>query len=383
MKALIVVIGYNRIASLKRLFDSIISAYFPNDSIIDLFVSLDYSDLQEKIFKELYSTDWNYGTFKIIKHKSRLGLKKHVIYCGNLSKDYDFVIMLEDDLTVSKTFFSFALESIKYYLNFDKIAGISLYSHKKNPLNLIPFTPIFNGSDTFLLQYAQSWGQVFTKNMWKKFHDFYVLNLNFDFINSSLPTNIKNWSEKSWLKFYMAYIYVKDLYFVYPYNSFSTNHSEKGEHNIDSNSLFMVPLENKSRNFIFHSLTDHILYDIFFENHPSFLSDSNLNIDEITIDIYGTKPNSLYKRYLYTTELLSFKILKGFKIKYKPHEINLNNFELGNDIFLYDTNKKSKRRMFSIRSLNHKFLYYYGIKVNFYIIFKSFLKYLFPDVSSK
>ena len=53
----IVIVGYNRINSIKRLLNSVVSAYYPEGEI-DLIISLDYSDIQADLIEEIKKYKW-------------------------------------------------------------------------------------------------------------------------------------------------------------------------------------------------------------------------------------------------------------------------------------------------------------------------------------
>ena len=85
MKPAIVVVSYNRPNSLRRLLNSVKSAvYHSND--IRLIISVDYQDSHNhnEVVQLANEFDWVYGEKKIIEHKENLGLKAHVLSCGDL-----------------------------------------------------------------------------------------------------------------------------------------------------------------------------------------------------------------------------------------------------------------------------------------------------------
>ena len=95
----IVVVAYNRPDSLNRLLDSLTKVNYEGHNV-PLIISIDYSG-KDDVYLAAEAFEWKFGEKKIIRHPENLGLKKHVLSCGDLVKDYDAVIILEDDLLVS------------------------------------------------------------------------------------------------------------------------------------------------------------------------------------------------------------------------------------------------------------------------------------------
>lgn len=143
-----------------------------------------------------------------------------------MTEYYDAVVVLEDDLMVSKYYYTYVKQALAFYCDDCKIAGISLYKHQTHPGVYRPFEPVNNGYDVYMQQFAMSWGQCWSNTMWKKFKNWYLENEQKDLTEGNvLPQYIANWNKQSWLKYYMRYIVEKDKYFVYPYFSLSTNAS--------------------------------------------------------------------------------------------------------------------------------------------------------------
>ena len=216
MNIAIVVIAYNRHLSLGRLLNTIEKSEF--DSKADLIISI-----EGNATKEVYNEAKNFRPKKlnkiIINRKERLGLRKHVIACGDLVNDYDGIIILEDDLLVDKYFYLYAVESL-FFLQKDSksIAGIALYSHEYNEYANLPFRAMHNGFVTYPVQIPCSWGQCWTRDQWQGFKNWYN-GKSADYLNQleGLPDQVKAWPESSWKKYFHGYIVEHGLYFMYPY----------------------------------------------------------------------------------------------------------------------------------------------------------------------
>ncbi|WKA53997.1 hypothetical protein [Planococcus shixiaomingii] len=332
----IVVVAYNRLHSLSRILKSLNEAQYDNQKV-PLIISIDKSKNND-VVNFAHSFQWLHGEKEVIEHSSRLGLRKHVLFCGNLTEKYDSLIVLEDDIYVSKYFYSYSIKSIEKYKDCVDIAGISLYSHQINVGVHRPFTPEFNGQDAFFLKYAQSWGQIWTRRMWKEFFQWY--KKNDESLNNvdSLPQYIKDWSASSWLKYYNAYILENNKYFLYPYTSLTSNFTDSGTHNDISTTSYQVPLLYYSKKeYNLPTFEEKSLkYDMYFENENLY-SFINIAKRDLCIDLYASKISHENKRFWLTTKIENYKIIKSFALQLKPHEINIKANLEGNEIFLYDT----------------------------------------------
>ncbi|MBC6003808.1 MAG: glycosyltransferase family A protein [Paeniclostridium sordellii] len=353
----IVVIGYDRLHCIERLLKSLDRAVY--DDCIDLIISIDNSG-NEDLYKYVKEFNWKFGNKTVIIRSERLGLKKHVIECGNLTKEYEYIVVLEDDTYVSPYFYNYTKQAIKFYENNENIAGISLYKHKRNIDASKVFENEKNEFDSFFIQYAQSWGQVWSRKEWNNFMEWYNKNGDSFEYSNKVPSNLFQWSNKSWLKYHIRYCIENNKYFVYPNISHSSNFNNMGSHAIANSPAYQTDLMYGKKEYKFMPFNKNaIKYDSFFERED--LGDM-LGIDrgELCIDIYGMKQNKENKKYWLTTRLEDFRIIKSFGLELKPHEMNVINQIEGNGIFLYDTSIIEKNY---IKSKIHRYnshLYYQG-----------------------
>lgn len=345
----IVVVGYNRTESIERLCNSLCKANYSEP--VDLIVSIDNSG-EDKVEKYAETIIWNYGN-KIIKtFPERLGLRNHILTCGNYLNefDYDAIVVLEDDIVVAEDFFNFVVQAVERYRNDDNIAGISLYTHLWNATADRPFIPLYCGYDIFFMRYPQSWGQVWMKKQWNEFYKWYkdkeYLKINRD----SIPNNVMNWPESSWLKFHVQYCIARNKYFVYPYQSLSTNFADAGTHYAFNTNKMQVPLSvAKNKKYIFPDTMEiNAVYDEYYESKSlgSYIGENTL------INLYGQKKHT-NENYILSMEKLPYKIIKSYGLQMRPVELNVINDVKGNDLYLYDTayraNKPKKKHISLIR----------------------------------
>lgn len=359
-KPAIVLVTYNRIESFKRLLSSVINANY-NYNDITLVVSIDHSEKSNEIENIAKEAIWKYGNITIIKHEQNLGLRKHVISCGDLSYKYGSVIILEDDLVVAKDYYNYVVNALNHYGNNDKITGISLYSHTWNGYAKYQFIPQKNDYDVFFGQFSVSWGQCWTCEHWDKFKKWYEKNQILP-TGIEMPSQIKKWGKQSWGKYFVHYILQNDLYYVMPYYSFSTNFHEAGVHSKKNNDAFQVPLtEFNNHDYKFPSFEEGIKYDIFFERmiDKDFMI-NDISINDICVDLYGQRANITKKKYILTTRKYLCDDIAHFGLHFRPQEKNVIEKVEGNDIHLYET-LTIKNRLGS--NLSTILYHYYDINV--------------------
>lgn len=335
MKIAVVAVGYNRVFSMERLFASLNNAVYFDDKV-DLIISLDKSNIEQKMIDMANKVDWQHGEKIIRTFPERQGLRPHILQCGDLTNEYDAVIVLEDDLVVSKGYYSYVKQCIERYGDDERIAGISLYMHQTVPGVFRPFIPANDGSDVFLMQFAQSWGQCWTRKMWRGFREWYDEQEGKLQSDGIIPEYVAKWDDKSWLKYYIKYTAEKKFYHVYPYVSLTTCVSEVGEHTEDINSRFQVPLIQKEIKYRFPDFGDEIKYDVFFER---ILDTCACDLKgKITMDLYGMRTKWEGADYLISTAIRPFECIKKYGLNYRPHEENVLSESDGTDIFVYDLN---------------------------------------------
>ncbi|MFQ5509843.1 MAG: glycosyltransferase family A protein [Leptospirillia bacterium] len=286
----IVVAAYNRPDALSRLLGSLAAADFPDGGGVPLVISIDRSD-SDAVADVARAFDWAHGPKEVICHPENLGLREHILRCGDLSQRGGGVIVLEDDLFVSRHFYDYVRRAMDHYGEDDRVAGISLYSHRTNPYLREPFVPVEDGSDVFFLQLASSWGQAWSALQWRRFRDWYgegreVLETD------PVPWHVARWPDSSWLKRFIKYMVETDRYFVYPRVSLTTNFGDPGTHFGRRDSMFQVPLLEAPCNFRFHSLDESVsVYDAHFEPTPATVDRMTDRFHGVSyeVDLYRSK----------------------------------------------------------------------------------------------
>jgi hypothetical protein len=132
----VIVIAHRRLGGLKRVLASIEGSNVPASLDVRLVISVDGDPSEEvRAFVKNYRSQ-KFATENIIRTQN-LGLRGHLLVCGDMSENYDGIIVIEDDIFVADSFLYFAAAAIEYSLGQEKIAGISLYSYEWNELQCL------------------------------------------------------------------------------------------------------------------------------------------------------------------------------------------------------------------------------------------------------
>lgn len=325
----IVIPAFRRDTSLKRLLNSIREAWFPEPPVI--VISLEGGATQ-KVLDVAEEFKRSFPNVFLKKHDKCLGLRRHIIECGDHALTDGSVIILEDDLWVDRYFYYFAVQALDDYAENENVAGIALYSPQFSEISQLPFIPIHNGYDTYPMRTPCSWGQAWSAAQWKQFKDWYQ-NTNESNLRKieGLPESVKNWPESSWKKYFAGYICVKSLYFVYPYQPYATNCSDAGgTHIVGGTDQFQVTLADQMRVFPILRFapvekTNAVSYDSYMECSGDVVFRAlKMSRDEVEIDLHGSKPLSLLRLRKFALTIRSASAVeREYPLAFRPPEMNL------------------------------------------------------------
>lgn len=339
----IIVIGYNRISSIGRLLNRLNACEYPHDSV-PLVVSLDNCGKTD-VYDFASSFNWAHGQMEVLLQPERLGCKRHVLKCGTYIERYgwDAAIVMEDDVYPSAAFYQYALQAVEKYRNDDRIAGISLYAMPQNQTVRLPFAPVLSGYDAYFMQLAQSCGQVWMRRQWKAFEDWYSAHSDVFTECPGIPQNVCRWPESSWLKYHIRYCVETDKYFVYPYQSLTTNFSDVGQHTGIASNTLQTQLQESARSaYRFPDLDSApVVYDAWHENR-GLANSLGVAPDSVCIDVFGGKDNVEKKRFWLTTLPRSYKVIRSYSLTLFPMDMNVICGLEGDEIFLYDTTEAAE-----------------------------------------
>lgn len=267
MRGVLCVVAYNRVDSLIRLMRQIDEVNLSKHSI-DFVVSVDYSDLQDELVEKLKTCSFK-NHYELLRHNSNLGLKRHVLKCGAFveNDEYDYVIVLEDDLCISIQFIEFVNKAVSFIDCQDSVAAISLYSYQIEENTLLPFRRVPDGFDAYYMQFPPSWGQIWSKRSWRLFSGWLKKNDCDNFFDHRIPKYICDWPICSWKKHFARFLVDAGMYVLYPNYSLTTNPGVNGTNQNSAGLLFDTPLLRESINWRLPLLNDvSVKYNMSFSS---------------------------------------------------------------------------------------------------------------------
>jgi hypothetical protein len=321
----IVVVAFERPDSLARLLRSLAAADYEKCGEVPLVISLDGGG-SAAARAEAARFEWEHGPLRIIERSRRLGLREHVLACGDLSQEYGAVIVLEDDLFVSPGFYRYALRARAFYGGEDRISGISLYTDDYNEYAKLRFVPFDDGFDNHFIQSASSRGQMWTDRQWRAFRSWQ--DSEDEQSGAVLPAAVTAWPDSSWKKDFIRYVSDTDRYVVYPRTSLSTNFGDAGTHYPRPTDVWQVPLQlagSRAPEPRFSTLEDSLSV---YDNHYEFdsarlrsLSPALAGLD-FACDFYGSKdPAQLRCEWMISVRECS-RPERGYGFELVPAEAN-------------------------------------------------------------
>jgi hypothetical protein len=322
------VVAFNRPEALSRLLGAIGRGVYASRPTV--FISLD-GGASEAVVDVAVAFRHPDLDVQVIRNTTHLGLRRHVLQCGDLSIDHGAVIVLEDDLYVDPYFHQYACAASSYFASDPAVAGISLYGQEYNEYARLPFHPMRNGTSCYPMQVPCSWGQCWTREQWSSFKDWYqTADAGTVETTIGLPEAVKRWPESSWKKYFAAYLVRTGKYFVYPYESYTTNCSDAGGTHIVSGSRLLhasLSLPGRPRpSFAFSGASDApISYDAYMEPSGT-LVDSCLGLGpgQVAVNHYATKPIAELKaKPLVLSRERYGEPLHSYPIAFRPIEANL------------------------------------------------------------
>lgn len=389
----IVVLAYRRAAALGRLLRSLASAVY--EIRPTLVISVEYGASSEVL--ELVENFHIDGLEKVvIKNNKKLGLREHVLKCGDLTALYGSIILLEDDLVVDKYFYQYALNAINFYKDENRVAGIGLYSYGRNEWANLPFCPMRNGYSAYFMQVPCSWGQCWTYEQWISFKEWYQ-GKDEDQVkgNILLPDSVRSWPESSWKKYFFSYMVERNKYFLYPYDSYTTNCSDAGgEHIIGGTIFHQVALSYQKRGpdlFHFCLFDDNVIsYDAFMEPDGDYIYELlGFEKKDVVIDFQGTKSVELIENSKYVVSPFRVgKLIKQFNASFRPieHVVLESGFQVDSKYSWYlcaTFNYRKPSKIDFYRKYIDIVSYYTGVELSYNRIFACSLVFLWKKVMSK
>lgn len=329
MTPAIVIPCFQRPRALARLLSTIAEAEHPDGTRLIISVEGDSHPEVVRIAQGFEAKNLN---VEVVLRTRRLGLREHVLSCGDISLKEGSVIILEDDLVVDRYYYQYATAALRHYADSDAVGGVALYAPEYNEYARLPFRPVRNGHCTYLMQVPCSSGQVWSARQWSGFRNWYAAPSRSAAVNAirGLPDQVKGWPASSWKRYFAGYLVETGKAFVYPYESLSSNCGDAGgTHDARGTHLVQVALGDQGRDlphFSFCPLdTPRVAYDAYMEASGSHIFDLlGLADTEVSIDLYGLKPlEELRSRPYVLTSRPVQRAEVEYPLSYRPIEQNL------------------------------------------------------------
>jgi hypothetical protein len=154
---------YNRPEHTKRVLEGIKREGFSEFTIyLDKSIT-DYDFLKQKELHEIFN-QINWAKCNLIKRETQMGLAKSIVSAvTDTLKEYDAVIVLEDDCVPKKYFKKYMEKALSTYKDISYIKSINAYTYPCFDTNLVK-------SDIFTTRRFCPWGWATWRNEWNDFN---------------------------------------------------------------------------------------------------------------------------------------------------------------------------------------------------------------------
>ena len=302
----------------------------------NILISLDFCGnnacfrVAEDFRREHPSTD-------IVCHETHIGLRGNIIFSASFVRDFDAVILLEEDVWCHPQMLRFAEKALSI-IDDKNIDQIALYSPGICQSSGSPFTPMKNGSSFYHSMVPCSSGQIWRREDWFAFQK-WLHQANWPKLAkkyaSQIPDNVLNWSEHSWKKLYFVYLLENKKFVAYPYTSITTNFSDGGgthqrrrtfEHQVN-----MTRLDELDKNSYVDVEDADFIYDSFGEIcFQKNLTISDQPLSAIEFNLKGSKTKKFFEHSMkkfVAQSVVSDKqvanVFERFGIDFLPLEANI------------------------------------------------------------
>jgi hypothetical protein len=336
MPPTLVVPAYNRPQALARLLAALRGAKYPRGDNVRLHISIDAGG--NRAVQELAEQfNWENGEKRVVCQPEHLGLVRHFHLCGDLTRDYGAIILLEDDLVVSPVFYTFAAGALAFYEADQQVAGISLYSLWFNGYTHQAFIPLPDDSDVFFLQVPYHQGQAFSHSQWSRYAGWLAAADRRLSPQDPIHPLFLAFDDQDWFPLRMKFLIDTDQTYVFPRESLASSSGDPGTHFPHGTSFLQVPLQRFKEVYRFKPLADSpAVYDSYFEILPSRLDRLTPALQgyDYEVDLYGEKPPDHLRREFILTSKRCRDPLLGFGKQAWPHEANVIDELQGQEICL-------------------------------------------------
>jgi len=173
----IIVFTYNRPQHTRKMLQALENAELAQDSEVFIFsdgAKNAHAIEQVNKVRAIIAEPWNFKKINIIERDRNIGLAQNIITgVSDIIAQYGKVIVLEDDLEISKVGLQYFNDALDRYVYDEKVMEISGYMYPIQDADKLP--------ESFFFRVANSWGWATWERAWKHFDtDIEALTANFD-----------------------------------------------------------------------------------------------------------------------------------------------------------------------------------------------------------
>ncbi len=332
----IVIMAHNRPAELRRLLASITAAEIePGTTLV---VSIDGGgDHHNAVRAIAEDVGWTHGDATIVEH-DRVGLVEHFHRCGDLTNEYDAIVLLEDDLVVGPAFHHWATAALGHAETDERIAGVSLAMPFFDGYQHLPFEPIIDGSDAIFAQVPWYDGMAWTHSMWQSYR------ANRDAVidpATQIHRSFESLGDDEWFPDAVRYLLTTGKYYLLPRAAQATNSGAAGTHFDRQTDYFQVPLSMRGpAEWRVTSLDDSLaVYDDHLEPAKRVVKRLVPELAEVdfAVDLLGVRDlTTVAEPHVITTRKCD-AALRSWGASLHPLVANLIHDTAGADIHLAET----------------------------------------------
>ena len=162
----VIIFTYNRPHHTRKMLQALENAELAQDS--NVFIFSDGAKNANAIehvnrVRAIIAEPWNFKKITIIERERNVGLAQNVISgVSEIIKQYGKVIVLEDDLEISKVGLRYFNDALDAYEQEEKVMEISGYMYPVKDADKL--------AETFFFRVANSWGWATWKRAWDKYN---------------------------------------------------------------------------------------------------------------------------------------------------------------------------------------------------------------------
>lgn len=322
---LIVVMAYNRPASLARLLASMAAADI--DGNTDVIISIDGGGSNRDAVAAVASEfRWPNGDVEIRQHK-RLGLVGHFHRCGDLTGDHGSVVLLEDDLVVGPNFHRWATEALTAASVDDRVAGVCLAAPWFDGYRHLPFEPLLDGSAGLYLQIPWFHGMAWTDDMWSRYRRWLEERPAPEREAVAIHRAFAALDEDEWFPDAVRYLADSGRYYLLPRQATVSNTGAAGQHFAQPSDFFQVPIQlGQAGPWSITGLDRSLaVYDDHMEPTAAVVKRLCPELDryDLTVDLLGVRdPGSIRTEHVLTIRPVATSILT-WGTSMRPMAMNL------------------------------------------------------------